>query len=294
MTLRAPPGILAHDVNVTLPRPFTPDRVIWKVHRELALLLGAGRALLLQLAHPLVAAGVADHSRFERDPIGRLIRTLDPMYRLIFGSTTGAEAAETQLRRAHAGVRGVLGEAVGPYPAGTPYDATDPVLRLWVHATLIDTSLRVHARMVRPLSAEDEQRYYADSIELARRLDVPEALIPATAAAFHRYVASVLEGDTLAVGPTARRLAREIFRPSGAPALRAVGPLVELVSVSLLPPRVRATYGYAWSPARERMAWLAMGAARWVRVALPPRLRVAPSARAAERSIPFTPTGGHR
>jgi uncharacterized protein (DUF2236 family) len=281
-------------VNVTLPRPFTADRVIWQVHRELALLLGAGRALLLQVAHPLVAAGVADHSRFERDPIGRLMRTLDPMYRLVFGSARGAETATAQLRRVHARVRGVLGEAVGAYPAGTLYDAADPALRLWVHATLIDTTLQVHARLVHPLSAEEERRYYADSVELAHRLDVPEAVIPPTPAAFRRYVDEVLEGDTLAVGPTARRLATEIFRPSAAPALRIIGPLVELVSVGLLPARVRAMYGYPWSPSRQRMAGLALGAARWARLVLPPVLRVAPSARAAERYLSLTPTGGLR
>jgi uncharacterized protein (DUF2236 family) len=77
------------------PRTFSPDRLIWTIDREGILLLGAGRALLLQLAHPLVAAGVAQHSGFTADPLGRLRRTLDTSYALVFGETAAARARRT-------------------------------------------------------------------------------------------------------------------------------------------------------------------------------------------------------
>ena len=283
---QAPSGSAAVLEREGLPRPFAPGRTIWTVHRELALLVGAGRALLLQLAHPLVAAGVAEHSGFAQDPFGRLFRTLDPMYTLVFGHPEAAAAAAARMRATHARVRGVLREAVGAFPAGTPYEATDPELRLWVHATLIDTTLLVYERFVAPLSAVEQARYYADSRELARVLGVPEALMPPTLPAFQSYVSRMLASDTLAVGPTTRTLARLVFRPPAALSLRAIGPLVEFVTVGLLPGRLREIYGYRWSPGRERLLEVAAGLVRRVLPALPVWIRIVPHARAAERHLP--------
>jgi uncharacterized protein (DUF2236 family) len=263
---------------------FTPGLAIWTVHRELALLLGAGRALLLQLAHPLVAAGVAEHSRFARDPIGRLLGTLGPMYTIVFGAPAATTAAAEGLRRVHRRVRGVLTEGVGPFPAGAVYDADDPELRLWVHATLIDSSLNVYTRFVRPLSAQAAAEYYVESCELARRLDVPPAVTPPTLDAFGAYMAAMLASGRIAVGATAREQARLVFHPPAAPALRAIAPALEFVTAGLLPPAVREMYGYAWSPGRERALRGAAALVRRMLPWLPAALRVAPHARRAERS----------
>jgi uncharacterized protein (DUF2236 family) len=262
---------------------FGPGRMIWTVNRELALLIGAGRALLMQLAHPLVAAGVAAHSRFAEDPLGRLVRTLDPMYAMVFGPPERTAGAMARLRATHARVVGVLPEAIGAYPAGTRYDAGDPALALWVHATLIDTSLHVYDRFVTPLAPAARARYYADSRELARMLGIPEALTPATLAAFERYVADMIASDALAVGATARELARLVFHPPAARSLRAIAPVVELVTAGLLPPRLRDLYGYRWSSGRERLMAMAAWLLRRALPALPACLRIAPPARSAER-----------
>jgi uncharacterized protein (DUF2236 family) len=270
-------------------RDFAPDDVIWRVHRELALLLGAGRALLLQIAHPLIAAGVREHSDFERDPFGRLARTLEPMYALLFGTSAASAHATAAMRRAHARVRGVLREAVGAYPAGTAYDARDPVLRLWVHATLTDTSLLVYRRFVGDLAPADAARYYEDSRELARRVDVPEALVPPTLEAFGEYMAGQVAGDALAVGPATRELVRSIFRPRAAPTLRIVGPIIELVSAGLLPEPVRRLYGYRWSAPRERALCAAAAVVRRLLPLAPPLLRHVPQARRAARARSLAP-----
>ena len=269
-------------------RVFTPASAIWAVNRELALLLGGGRALLLQIAHPLIAAGVQEHSAFGHDPFGRLARTLAPMYALVFGPGTASDTAAERLRRVHAPVRGVLREAVGPYPAGAAYDAADPALRLWVHATLIDTGLLVYSRFVRPLSPVAAARYYDDSRELARRVDVPAALVPPTLEAFRAYMAEQVAGDALAVGSAARGLARAIFRPPSAPALRPLGPMVELLTAGLLPAPVRDLYGYGWTPAREQALHAFATAVRLLLPLLPPRCRVAPAALRAERAETLT------
>src|SRR4051794_27206464 len=139
---------------------FGPDSVTWQVHREGVLLLGGGAAIILQLAHPLVAAGVAQHSNYRDDPWGRLYRTLDTTTKIVFGPTHVAEEAARRLRHGHGLVRGVTDEAAGRFPAGTPYDARTPKLAMWVHATLVHVSLLVYTRYVGPLTIAEQRRYY--------------------------------------------------------------------------------------------------------------------------------------
>src|SRR5262245_48911263 len=115
-----------------------------RIHSQSALLFGGGRALLLEVAHPLVAAGVAEHSSFRTDPLGRLRRTLDAMHAIAFGDHAAALAAARGVERSHARVRGTLSADAGRYPAGTRYDGRDVDLVIWVWATLVDTALCVY------------------------------------------------------------------------------------------------------------------------------------------------------
>jgi uncharacterized protein (DUF2236 family) len=263
---------------------FAPGSAIWAVDREAALLLGAGRALLLQVAHPLVAAGVAQHSGFARDPWGRLTRTLETTYALVFGDPAAIARAVARLDAAHCRVRGRTAEGAGRFTAGTPYDAADPALRLWVHATLVDTSLLTYERFVAPLPAGRAAAYYQDSRRLGRLVGVPEALLPPALDDFRAYLTRMV-AETITVGPEARRLAREIFRPPGFPALGLVGLVARFVTVGLLPATVREQYGYHWTPARTRLLEALARAVRTALPAVPPVLRVAPPARAAERRL---------
>src|SRR5438552_15956163 len=163
---------------------FGPESVVWRVNREAVALLGGGRALLLQVAHPLVAAAVAAHSRFRAEPLVRLRRTLDLMLSIVFADAAHATAAAHEIERLHARVNGVLDADVGPWRRGTPYDANDPTLLLWVHATLVDSALLVYRRFVAPLSREERAIYHEESKGGARRLRIPDALIPPTPRAF--------------------------------------------------------------------------------------------------------------
>ena len=125
------------------PRPrIGSDSVAWKINREIAVLLGWGRAILLQFAHPMVAAGVADYSRFQTDLRGyatRSRRTIGAMLALTFGSDEEARAAASRINAIHDRVNGTLSAAAGGRPSGTPYSARDPELLCWVHATLVDS-----------------------------------------------------------------------------------------------------------------------------------------------------------
>ena len=115
-----------------------PDSAMWLVNREAVLLASGPAALLLQVAHPLVAEGVAAHSDFEADPFGRLRRTLRTTLALVFGDGPAAERAVQRLSRVHASVRGGVHDPLARAASGaSAYRALDPALLLWVQATLV-------------------------------------------------------------------------------------------------------------------------------------------------------------
>ncbi|HKX49563.1 MAG TPA: oxygenase MpaB family protein, partial [Candidatus Binatia bacterium] len=145
---------------------FSPHSIIWQVDREMALLLAGGRALLLQLAHPKVAAGVAQYSRFQQNPLARLQRTMSAMWSIGFDESAKAYAALQRVGDIHKRVHGTVEdhEAVA---RGTPYDARDPQLLMWVHATLIDSAMVAYDLFVKPLSLQEKARYYEESKKLA-------------------------------------------------------------------------------------------------------------------------------
>lgn len=257
---------------------FGPDSVAWRIDREVLVLAGGTCALLMQLAHPAVAAGVAQHSDFQADPFARLRRTLTASYAVVFGSTARAEAAIRRMNGIHAAVRGRIPES------GEPYDARDPRLLLWVHGTLVDTALRVYDRFVAPLSDADAQAYHAESRQIAIRLGVPEEAVPEQLEALRRGMAEMIQEGEVAVSATALRLAPSVLYPTPFPP-RLAWDAAHLISLSVLPDRLRRGYGLAWSPARDRGLRRLAGISRRLVPLIPSTLRYVPHARRAERRI---------
>jgi uncharacterized protein (DUF2236 family) len=212
-------------------------------------LLGGGRAVLLQLAHPLVAAGVAQHSNFQSDPLERLLHTLELMHTLVFEPLEEAEQALRRFHAVHARIKGRLRRAAGRFSAGTPYRGDDPELKLWVAATLIDTSLLAYERFVRPLSPRERQEYYQDALRMGRLLAVPDDIMPPGLGDFRHYMAEMLAGDTLVVDGTARRLADDVLWPEEVGIVPAAcAHLLRFTTAGLLPRRFRDAYGLTWRP----------------------------------------------
>jgi uncharacterized protein (DUF2236 family) len=244
---------------------FGPGTMTWRVNREGVLLVAGGRALLMQVAHPLVAAGVVQHSQFERAPWARLYRTLDLTTRIVFGDGDDARRAAASLRAVHARVHGTA-------PDGRRYDALDPDLLLWVWATLVDSAVLAYGRCIAPLGADELEAYYAEQGRFAAACGVPDGAWPPTWAAFVAYRDAALHEECI-VGDDARRIARSVVRPAFAP--------VNLLTVGLLPALLRERYGLPWSARRERALDAALAALRVARPAVPVRLREFPRARAA-------------
>lgn len=251
---------------------YGPHSMMWRINRE-AVLLGAGpAALLLQIAHPSVARGVAEHSTFESDPFARLHGTLRTTMDLVFGDGRAAERAVRRLNGIHAGVR------------GEGYRALDPALLLWVQVTLIVTSVAAYERWVKPLSDGEKDQFWHEARTVGVRMGIALEASPPDWPALMSYWQRMLAADgPLEAGDTARRLAPLIARP---PLPLAPGPLIDLLALpglALLPAGLRSAFGIPWGPRRQALARMLDVAIRlWVRL-LPRPLRSMPQASAAFR-----------
>jgi uncharacterized protein (DUF2236 family) len=236
-----------------------------RIHRERVLLVGGQRALVLQLAHPMVAAGVADHSDFPRKALERLRRTLDLTLATVFGTPEEMDAAVASIRRVH--------ERVSGSRAGRPYRATDPRLLLWVNATLIDTTLAVYERFVRPLSEEERRRYYEEAKPFGPLYGIPDELAPPDLEAFDQYQREMLEGDELQPTAEGRRLVAAVLRPPLPLWWRGPTEVVRLVTLALLPERIRELFGLRAGRATRLALAASAAGSRLVLPVLPRRLR---------------------
>jgi uncharacterized protein (DUF2236 family) len=242
-----------------------------RIHRERVLLVGGQRALVLQLAHPMVAAGVADHSDFPRDALERLRRTLDLTLATVFGTEQEADRALDTIQRTHQRVKGAR--------AGREYRATDPRLLLWVNATLVDTTLVVYERFVRRLSDEDRYRYYEETKAWGPMYGIPDEETPSDLASFRVYVRDMIDGNELRPTEESRHLVRQVLRPPLPFWWRAPTEAVRLVTLALLPERIRDMFGLHASTAAHAALAGSSAASRRLLPLLPERLRVFPIAR---------------
>ncbi len=251
-----PPGVQGD------PGVVGPDGQVWRVVREKAILAGGPAALLLQVAHPLVAAGVAAHSDFESDPLGRLRRTLDSLLTVVFGDRSQAQAAVAVVAAVHRPVRGLS-------PAGTPYRADDPELGLWVWATLVLAALGTFEDFVGRMAADHKADFYEGYKVVGHMFGVAGEVMPATYADFEAYVRR-MEDEVLDVGDDARAIAHGIFEATVAGPTWWSRPTMQLAAAALLPPGVREDFDLPWG--RGRRATYAA-----IRRVVRPALRVMPS-----------------
>jgi uncharacterized protein (DUF2236 family) len=262
-----------------------PDDVTWKLHREMVLLAGWGRAILLELAHPLVAQGVADHSSFLATRWGRLRRldrTLRAMLALTFGTPAEVDRVAHGINRIHDRVHGTLPPREAAFPTHASYTAHDPALLTWVHATLLDSFLLTYELFVAPLGAGERDRYCAESSRIEPLLGIPNGTVPRSAPALAAYLQAKLASGEISVTETARRLAREIVDPPAFVLARPFFALARLPTIGLLPPAVREGYGLTWDAKRERRLRALAAASRRGLPLLPSVLREWPAARRAE------------
>jgi len=250
---------------------FGTESLTWRIDREAINFLGAGRALLLQLAHPWVAAAIAKHSRTFADPIGRFHRTFGTVFTMVFGSLDQSLAAARQLHRRHAGITGHLSEAIGPFDKGSAYHANDIAALRWVHATLVETALMAHDLVLPALSFEEREQYWAESRRFGALFGLMPADLPLDWASFTAYTATMAQSDILTVSPAAREIVGQLFA-GGRPWLRPPR-WYQALSVQMLPERLRDGFGLSFDAHDRAAADRALAWIRRIYPMLPARLR---------------------
>jgi uncharacterized protein (DUF2236 family) len=247
---------------------YGPGSLTWEILREVAVLAGGGRALLLQIAHPAVAAGVDQHSNFRKEPLGRARRTFSTMYQIAFGDLESALTSARRIHALHGRVRGAISDR-DIESSQRRYRANDPALLFWVMTTLIDSALQIFEAVIRPLSREERQRGYEESKTIGLVMGIPLEAMPGTREDFEAYLEELLTGPTLEIGETARELCRLLFRsPFG---------LDRALTTGLLPAPLRQRFSLRYEAADQRRhEWLMESMKKLFR-GLPPALRYVPA-----------------
>jgi uncharacterized protein (DUF2236 family) len=255
---------------------YGPRSVSWLVDREAVVFLGGGRAALLQLAHPHVAAAVDQHSRTRHDPLGRFQRTFANVYAMVFGDLDHAVASARRVHAIHRRIHGSVGENAGAWSG--PYDANDEGALFWVQATLVDSAIRAFELVVRPLSAAERESYFAESRRFGALFGLDERAMPRSYDDFVRYNEHMWAA--LRVTTAAREMAG--FLLGAAPAF--LGPLARwygAITAGLLPPPIRNQFGLPFGR-REALAFrAALATLRGTYHRLPDELRFVPAYRDA-------------
>ncbi len=246
---------------------FGPDSVSWRVHREVTVLFGGARALLMQAAHPLVIAGARQTGFYERNPWRRLQRTLLLTYTLTFGSKAEATAAAEHINEVHARVKGI-----DPV-TGLPYDGLDPELLLFVHACLVDSALLFEERTVGALDDAGRQRFHEEQMLAAEMLLIPREIIPPTVPELRRHIDGVVASGILRATDAARRIASLFQDPPPEAEWRPVLRIVSRLAFATLPGPVRDLYGVPTSAGRRAATAVTFATMRRIRPLLPERYR---------------------
>jgi uncharacterized protein (DUF2236 family) len=213
---------------------FGPGSVSWQVNRESAVFLAAGRAALLQLAHPWVASALAHHSSLMNDSVGRFHSTFRVIYTMLFGTRAQVIAASKQLYQRHTGIRGEL-------PGGGHYQANEVAALIWVHATLVESAVLAYEFVMPALLPAEREGYYAESKRMAALFGIPAAALPQDWNDFVAYVDEMVNSPRLSVESTALELSRSVL--SGAGSWVHPPHWYHALTAYWMPPRLRAAFG---------------------------------------------------
>ncbi|HVL01010.1 MAG TPA: lipoprotein insertase outer membrane protein LolB [Dongiaceae bacterium] len=269
-----------YKVHGKIPDPriglFGPDSMYWKLLAPAAPAgMGAGRALLLQTAHPWVTAGIDEHSIVRYDPMERFRRTFSNINTMVYGSMPQVMSAAHFVRSMHNEVKGTINYHAGAFKPGSNYGANEISAMIWVHATLWETTVHMYEEVVEPLTQEEKDRFYEETKLFAMLFGIPESALPRNWNEFMAYAEAMWYSPQLTVTDNARKLKEDLFTSRS---IWLTFPLwiQETVTAVNLPAPVREGYGMddgLWE--RFNYSWL-MGSAEFANWILPDYLAVNP------------------
>ncbi len=190
---------------------FGPGSMTWKLYREPSIILGSMRALLLQIAHPAIAQGVADYSNFKKDLAGRSHRTFLSMVRIWFGDIPTANQSARRLHNIHSMIRGQLVWETEDETIINPFCAAEPDLLFWVLATLVDTTIHLYEKTVHKLSRAEKEQFYEESKITAQLMGIPIDQYPKNLTAFYNRYLTIIESGTLRLSAAGKAITQTLF-----------------------------------------------------------------------------------
>lgn len=267
--------VLPHpdEIPALVPKP---GSVVWRYGGDIRLIGTGAYAILLQVAHPTVGAGVSEHSEFRADPWGRLLRTLDYSYVMTYGGPALAGEMGKRIREMHKHIKGVR-------PDGERYHALEPEAYAWVHATLAHSIVRGHELLGNPIPANEIEEFYADWRRGGRLIGVRERDLPESWADFGDYfermvterlertaaVDEVLESLESPARPPLAFLPESAWKIARIPAMHQTS----LVTGGLLSPLLRDRFGIRWTRSKEAQLRALAATSRAATPLLPRSLR---------------------
>lgn len=229
---------------------FGPASITWSINRESALFLGAGRAALLQLAHPWVATALEQHSMVMQRPIARFHSTFRIVFTMIFGSLPQATAAARHLYEVHTHIQGNMAENVARWPRGSHYQANDIAALRWVYATLIESAVLAWETVLPPLTPGELAAYYAETKTLAALFGLPASALPQDWKSFLLYCREMEQSDALGVSDSARTMAHSLLAGTGS--WTKPPHWYRALTTAWLPERFRTDFGLSFDAGDER------------------------------------------
>ena len=266
------------------PGYFGPESMMWKVNKEITVLFGGARALLMHAAHPLIAAGARQTSFYQRDPWKRLIRTLSLQNSVTFGTIEEADESATRINRLHEVIKG-KDEITGDI-----YDALDHEQLLWVHACLQLSSIYFYEQTVKKLTQEQKDKYHKENMLSAKLVLIDTKKMPQTHNELKDWVIKKSKTkDYLLMTDVARDVGDII---SGGPVpkhIKPIWPFISFTAFNTLPDEFKEIYGIKSSIIKSVILKFNLTLLKITRPFLPPFFRLIPPARWAKQRITKNP-----
>jgi uncharacterized protein (DUF2236 family) len=234
---------------------FGQSSLSWKINREAALFLGAGRATLLQLAHPWVAAALNQHSNLRTDPLARFHSTFRVVFTMIFGTLEQALAASRHLYLLHTRIQGELPASVAAYLQGSHYEANEINALLWVYATLVESALLAYDSVLPPLSKDEREVYYSESRKMAALFGIPVTALPPDWSEFEAYNRTMWMSEKLGVSSVSRDMAHRVLHGGGS--WVPIPSWYRALTTAWLPERLRTEFVLEYGQREQEAATMA-------------------------------------
>ena len=267
------------------PGYFGPDSMMWKVNKEITVLFGGARALLMHAAHPLIAAGARQTSFYQRDPWKRLIRTLSLQNSVTFGTKEEADESAHRINKLHEVIKGE-DEVSGGY-----YDALDHEQLLWVHACLQISSLYFYEKTVKKLTDEEKNQYHSENMKAAELVLINRKEMPKTHDDLKEWVISKSRTKDYLIYTDVAKDVQEIIAGGPVPThIKPIWPFIAFTAFNTLPKEFKALYGVKESKAKNLILEFNLKLLKFTRPLLPPFFRLIAPARWASQRIKRNPT----